>query len=187
MGFDLDQLIELNKDQVVGRIPTDKLLFRNPIHVELWRKKKSGRRKKVWEDDVFNGITNIGKDHILDIMFNSATQITSWFVGIIDNASFSVLAAADTMASHAGWIEFVTYSQSTRVSWGSGASSGQSVTNASPAVFDITGSATLNGIFLNSNSTKSGTTGTLWMTGSFSSTVPVTSGDQLKSTYTISA
>lgn len=183
--MNLEQLMEVNQDQLINQ-PRHDLIFRNPIKSELFRRKKSGKLKKIWEDLCYNGITNVGKNSLLDVYFNSGTQITTWYCGIIDNASFSALAAADTMSSHAGWIEFTTYSQANRVTWGSGAASSQSVTNGTAMQFDITGSATLNGIFIASNNTKSGTSGTLWATGSYSSTVPVTSSDVLKNTYTIS-
>ena len=139
--------------------------------------------------DFSNGITNVGKNLILDVMFNDGVAIAnnSWFVGLIDNSGFSALAATDTMSSHAGWNEFTSYSEGTRVAWGSGAAASQSTTNASPATFNINGSGTVYGIFVNSNSTKSGTTGTLWSTAAFSATVGVTNGDQLKITYTVSA
>jgi hypothetical protein len=136
-----------------------------------------------------NDITNEGKNTILDVMFHDGTQIasTSWYVGLISNSGYSALAAADTMASHGGWTEFTGYTQSTRVAWGPGAASGQSTTNASPATFDINATGTLKGIFVTSNSTKSGTTGKLWATGLFAADVPVSNGDQMKITYTVSS
>lgn len=139
--------------------------------------------------DVFNDITNEGKNLIFDIMFHDQTQIAaaSWYIGLISISGFSALAASDTMASHSGWTEFTTYSQSTRVAWGQGSPSSQSITNASPATFDITGSGTVKGIFVTSNSTKGGTTGKLWSGALFLADVPVVNGDQLKITYTINA
>lgn len=134
-----------------------------------------------------NGITNVGKNYILDVGFNSITQISqsSWCVGIIDNAGFSALASADTMSSHGGWSEFTSYSQTTRVAWGSGSASGQQISNATADTFDLTASGTLYGIFVTSDNTKGGTTGTLWSTAAFPTTIPVSNGDQLKITYAI--
>jgi hypothetical protein len=136
-----------------------------------------------------NDITNEGKNTILDVMFKDGTQIasTSWYLGLISNSGYSALAAGDTMSSHTGWTEFTGYSQSTRVAWGPGAASGQSTTNATPATFDINATGTLKGIFVTSNSTKSGTTGKLWATGLFAADVPVSNGDQMKITYTVSS
>ena len=136
-----------------------------------------------------NGITNAGKDLMLDAQFNDGTAVAqaSWCLGLIDLSGYSALAAADIMSSHSGWNEFVTYSDATRVAWGPGAASSQSVTNATPATFNVNGSGTVKGVFLTSVSTKSGTTGTLWATALFSADVPVNNGDQLKVTYTTSA
>lgn len=137
--------------------------------------------------DIINGITNVGKNYVLDAAFNAGTQVGAgaWSIFLIDAASYSALAAGDTMASHGGWIEFTGYSQSTRVAWGQGAASGQAITNSTPATFDITSSGTLKGIGINSVSTKGGTTGTLWSTALFTADVPVASADQLKITYSL--
>lgn len=139
--------------------------------------------------EVLNDITNEGKNLIFDVMFNDETQIAnaSWFIGLISLTSFSALAAGDTMASHSGWVEFTSYSQANRVAWGSGDAASQSVTNATPATFDMNGSGTVKGIFITSSNTKSGTTGKLWSTALFSADVPVVNGDQLKITYTLNA
>lgn len=140
----------------------------------------------IGEYEFPNGITDAGLNSILGIMFHADTQITSWYLGLIDNSGFSALANADTMASHSGWNEFTTYSQSTRPQWSPGASSGRSITNGTTVDFSITGSGTMKGIFVVNNNTKSGTTGTLWSTAAFGSTVAVANGDTLKVTYTVS-
>jgi Tfp pilus assembly protein PilW len=137
-----------------------------------------------------NGITNVGKDKILDVMFFSSTQIAkeSWFIGLIDSSGFGAgLSALDTMGSHAGWNEFTSFSEGTRVAWNPLQAASQSTTNSAAATFNINGSGTVKGVFVTSNSTKGGTTGTLWATATFSADVPVTNGDQLKVTYTVSA
>jgi hypothetical protein len=133
-----------------------------------------------------NTVVNSGKNSILDVQFHSATQITAWYIGLMDNASYSSNPVTDTMSSHAGWTEFTGYSESVRQTWGAGSPASQQITNASPAVFSITSSGTLRGIFVASNSTKSGTTGTLWSSALFSSTLSVANGDSVKITYTIS-
>jgi hypothetical protein len=134
-----------------------------------------------------NGITNEGKNTIFDVMFNSATQITTWYIGLVSLSGFSALADADTLASHAGWTEFTGYTQANRVTWGSGASASQVVTNSTPATFDMNATGTVKGIFIASNNTKGGTTGKLWATALFTADVPVVSADQLKITYTLNA
>lgn len=134
-----------------------------------------------------NGVTNVGKDDVLNVMFRATTQSTTWYVGIIDNSGFTAVAGTDTMASHTGWNEFTTYSEAVRQTWTPAAPSSQSISNTTPMTFNITGSATLKGIFTVNNSTKGGTTGTLWATALFASNVTVNGGDQLKVTYTVSA
>ena len=136
-----------------------------------------------------NGIVNEGKDKILDDMFNDGVQTAnnSWFIGLIDSSGYTGLNDTDTMSSASGWNEFTTYSEGTRVAWGSAVAASQSTTNGTAATFNITGSATVNGVFITTNSTKSGTSGTLWATALFAAAVPVSNGDQLKITYTVSA
>jgi hypothetical protein len=134
-----------------------------------------------------NGIVDAGLNKILDVMFHGVTPIGTWYIGLINNASYSALAAADTMASHAGWIEAVGYDEGTRLDWSEGAAAAKSITNATALTFTMNASLTIKGIFVSSASDKSGTTGTLWSTAAFGSTVTVVSGDLLKITYTVTA
>ena len=133
---------------------------------------KSGR-KLYWEDVAHNIVTNVGLTYQEGVAFLTTTQIalTSWFVGL--TATAPTVAAADTMASHGGWTENVTYSQATRPAWaGVAGAAGASTNTASPAVFSANGTSTAGGCFMNSVSTKSGTTGTL------ASVVAFTGGDR---------
>ena len=135
---------------------------------------------------VENGITNQGKNKILDCMFNASSQIAaaSWYAGLISNAGSPSLAAADTLASHAGWTEFTNYSGN-RPAWGQGAASGQAVTNASQFTFNITATGTLYGLLICSVNTGGTGSDILWSTAAFPETVPVSNGDQMKGTYTL--
>ncbi len=148
-----------------------------------------GRLKGRYE--MPNGIVNEGKDRILDVMFNNGTVIpnNSWFIGFIDSFQFTALADVDTMASHGGWPNEVTaYSEANRVAWGSGAASAESITNSTPATFNMNDSNTVKGIFVCSNNVKNGSSGLLWATALFAGgDVPVSNGDQLKVTYSVSA
>lgn len=135
-----------------------------------------------------NGIVNVGKDSLLDIMFHATSQITAWFFGLIDAASYTTgIAATDTMASHGGWIEFVTYSEGTRPAWPENAASGQAIINITLADFSITGSGVLKGAFLTSDSAKSGSSGTLWSTALFETgDLSVANGDTVRLQYEVS-
>lgn len=144
--------------------------------------------KKIGEYELNNGICNAGINWLLDIVFNGGSGVSTMYIGIIDNSSYTGVAASDTASSHSGWIEFTSYqisSVSVRGSWNPGAAASQSVTNSTPETFDITGSGTLKGIFLDTTSTQGGTGGLLWSTALFTSTIAVVNGDQLKITYTL--
>lgn len=142
---------------------------------------------EIAEWDAPNTVMNLGRNSILDTSIGGVTQIAVWDVGLIDNSGFSAIAAADTSASHAGWTESTAYSESVRQTYTPAAASSQSITNsASKATFTINGTATINGAFIISNSTKGGTTGTLLCAASFGSTRAVLSGDTLRVTYSIS-
>lgn len=133
--------------------------------------------------EVPNGITDVGLNAILDVKFNTGSQITTWYIGLMDNSGFTAVAAADTLASHSGWAETTAYSGS-RPAWTSGAASSRSVTNSSSVDFAINATKTIKGIFI--CSAASGTSGELWSTATFGSTVAVNNGDTLKVTYTVS-
>jgi hypothetical protein len=141
---------------------------------------------QVVHTEVFkNTVVNEGKNKVLDVMFNAVTQITTWYAGLIDSAGFSSNPVTDTMSSHAGWVEYTAYTEANRQAWGVGSAASQQITNASPAVFNMNASGNVRGIFIASNNTKGGTTGTLWSTVLFSASLPVANTDQLKITYTL--
>jgi hypothetical protein len=176
------------------------LQVRGRYVVEHWR-----NGKRINEYHFNNGITNEGKNKLLDVMFHEATQIGTWYLGLIDNAGYSALADTDTYddidQAGNGWDEFKNYtdagngdSSTTRPRWQEDAASGQSITNSNVAVFDITGSGTVKGLFLVggiANANLKGNHdagGTMWATALFGSgDVAVQAGDQLKVSYTVSA
>lgn len=138
----------------------------------------------IAEYEFKNTVVNEGKNLTLDVSFGSTSKPT-WYMGLMDNTGGGgSTSSGDTMTSHAGWNEFTTYSEGTRQAWGAGAAASQSITNSTPVAFSITGSATIVGGFITTNSTKGGTSGTLWSAGNFSS-IAVISGDTLRLTYTL--
>ena len=122
----------------------------------------------------------------------STTQVTTWYLGLYGAGASNTPAAGDTMASHAGWTEVTAYSNANRVTATFVAPSALNpsvVTNtASPAVFNINGTATVGGAFLTSDNTKGGTTGTLFSAADFGSPGDrsVVNSDTLSVTYTFS-
>jgi len=143
------------------------------------------RGRPVWRQRFKNMTCLAGINDLLSVYLAGGTQKTTWYMGLIDNATFSGLAASDTIASngHSGWAEATFYSNSVRPTWTPGSVSGQSVTNPSATVFNINGSGTVRGAFLVSSSTISGTSGILWATGTFSSPQTVQNGQTLNVTY----
>lgn len=136
-----------------------------------------------WRETAENIIPDAGLDHILNVVFNGATQVSPWYV-LLKNAG--AVAAADTLASHASWTENSNYTGN-RPEYVEAASSGQSITNsASKASFAIdTNSQTIAGAGICSVAT--GTSGTLVAVADFSSSKSADNGDTLEVTYTISA
>lgn len=173
---------------------------RGAFVVEHWRD-----GKRINEYRFPNGITNEGKNKLLNVMFAATAAITTWWIGLIDLTGYTALAATDTYddinQAGNGWDEFTSYtddgngdSATTRPLWDEGAASGQSITNPSPSVFDITASGTVKGVFLvggaaaAQNKSDHAAGATLWATALFTSgDVVVANGDQLKVTYTVSA
>lgn len=135
------------------------------------------------EDVVMNGDTTAGLNDMLSVYFNSGSQKTAWYSGLINNSGFSALSASDTISSHAGWSEYTGYSESVRQTWTPNSPSAGVMTGSS-MVFTFTESVTMKGAFIVSNNTKGGTTGTLFATGAFSSTQAMSNGQTLTITYT---
>jgi hypothetical protein len=185
---------------VRARKAEDQLQPRGRFVVEHFRK-----GVKIGHYEFPNGITNQGKNKLLDVMFHGVSAITTWWLGLISNSGYSALAATDVYAQIGGsngWAEFTDYhdagnggSSSTRPEWTEGAASGQAITNSSPVVCDITGSGTVKGLFLVGGAAGAQTKGDnaaagaiLWATALFGTgDVAVNAEDQLKVTYTVSA
>ena len=151
---------------------------------------KDGNLK--WEDEAPNLVVNVGLQDMNAKYFTGSAYTAAWYIGLYGAAASNNPAAGDTMSSHAGWTEVVAYSQATRpaCTFGTPTTANPSVAtnSASPASFSINGTTTVGGAFLTSNSTKSGTTGTLYSAADFSSPGDraVVSGDTLSVTYTLS-
>ena len=151
---------------------------------------KDGNLK--WTAESKNLVVNVGLQYMAGSALTSTTQITTWYLGLYGAGASNTPAAGDTMASHAGWTEVTAYSNANRVTATFVAPSALNpsvVTNtASPAVFNINGTATVGGAFLTSNDTKGGTTGTLFSAADFGSPGDrsVVNSDTLSVTYTFS-
>lgn len=152
---------------------------------------KDGNLK--WKESVDNLVVNVGLKDMNDKYFSGSTYTAAWYLGLITGpGSGTTIAAGDTMSSHAGWSENTTYSNANRptVTFGAATTADPSVisNSASPAVFNINGTATIAGAFLTTSNTKGGTSGTLFSAADFSSPGDrsVVNGDTLNVTYQFS-
>ena len=141
-----------------------------------------------WTAIATNSVTNAGLNSVLNVYLNAATQITVWYIGLVDVTGFTAFASSDTAASHAGWTEVTAYAAATRPAWTGTSSTAQSTSNSSTVNFAINATKQVKGIFFISENTKSGSTGTLFSTAAFTAgNQSVASGDTLQVTYTVSA
>jgi hypothetical protein len=147
----------------------------------------------LWRERIKNLTVTQGLNDILTKYFTGSSYTAAWYVGLINNASFTALAAGDTsqqINGSNGWIEDTAYSGSVRQTLTLGSASSGSISNsASPASFTMNASGTLNGAFVASTSTQStGSGGTiLYGEASFSSTQPYSSGNVITVTVTLTA
>lgn len=173
------------------------LLFNNKFQVGHYR---GGQLIGIYEGT--NDITTEGKNFLLDVMFHGTTAGPTWYVGLINNTPTPTLAATDDYdnidQAANDWDEFTNYevgAASVRGTWDEGASSGGSMTNATPITCVIqAGGGTVYGIFvcgLGANASVPGdhaADGKLWATAPFSGgPVTLSVSDELKITYTVNA
>lgn len=152
--------------------------FHNTYHFECYD--KDGNLK--WEETANNLVTTEGLNSVLDVYFDAATQITSWYVGLKDTGT---IAAGDTLASHAGWAELDLISGTNRVGPLTFAEPSAGSLSATAAAFTIDTPDTVYGAFL--TSAQSGTTGVLYGAVDFGTARAVSSGDTLNVTVTVTA
>ena len=131
-----------------------------------------------WRDVFRNTVMTAGKNHMLDnyLAGSSFTQVGP-FMGLISSSSYSAISAADTAASHAGWLEAGTTNAPTYsaritcvANWAAAAAGSKALTAAN--AFTMTGAGTAKGAFMILGSgavvTNLNTSGTLFSAGLFS-------------------
>lgn len=174
-----------------GQSPKNDLMIRGKWHgVTLHESQEAKDRgdAPIWEVAFPNGITDAGIQYLLEVGFRDGdapdpAQIAPWYAGLIDDSSFTGVAAGDTMASHSGWIEATQYSESDRQTLAFGAVAARAIT--AQVAFTMSSTKTLRGIFVTSVSTKSDNTGTLWSTALFGTPPTVVSGNVLTCNYSL--
>ena len=149
-----------------------------------------------WTDKIENTVVTVGKNQMLDAALAGATYtVTGPYMGLISSTSFSAISAADTMASHAGWLEAgsantPTYSGTRKTAAWSAASAGSKSLSAALS-FAITGTGTIKGAFMLYGSAATnaidGTVGTLFSAGLFTGgDRAVINGDTVNVSYSVS-
>jgi hypothetical protein len=152
--------------------PTESLLIKGRF--EFVCRDFKGRER--WRDFIDNVVTDLGANLILDQFFaGSGYTVVGPFMGLISSVSWSAVAAANTMSSHAGWTEAgvtnaPTYSGTRKTCVFASAASRTKALSAALA-FAITGTGTVQGAFIVTGSgavsTIDSTAGTLLSAGAF--------------------
>jgi len=149
--------------------------------------------QEKWSDTFHNLVVNQGLQDMNSKYFVGAGYTASWFLGLVQGpGSGTTFAAADTLASHAGWTELVPGTAYTgnrkTATFGTATTADPSVitNSASPAAFAMLVNATVvAGAFL--SSVSSGTSGILFSAGDFTGgDKTVDNGDTLNVTYSFS-
>lgn len=111
----------------------------------------------VWEDTIKNLMVTEGRNSLLNVYFNSGTQITAWYIALFE--SNTTPADTDTYDSPT-FTECTAYSESTRGAWTVVNSTAGIITNAaSKATFTFTAAKTLYGGALVGGGTSASTKG----------------------------
>lgn len=142
---------------------------------------KDGHLK--WREVCDNLVVTEGRNDILDKYYTGSAYTAAHYIGL---KGAGAIAAADTMASHAGWSEVTGYSQAARPTLAWSAASAGSKAASGATTFSINATVTAAGGFITTNATKGGTTGTLVGCTDFSVSRSLVSGDTLNVTPTAS-
>lgn len=145
------------------------------FRLEQWRE---GRL--IYQEETRNTVVTVGKNLVNDTVFRAGTG-PSWFLGLKGTGS---VAAGDTMASHAGWVEGTAYGSSNRLTLAFAAAAGGTSTHA-PGTYAMTGPYTVAGAFISTGTVVGGTVGSLYSAGDFSQTRTGGTGDTLVVTPTL--
>jgi hypothetical protein len=148
-----------------------------------------------WEDTIENLVVTVGKNDALDKYFAGSAYTAAWYMGLVDNASFTAYAAGDTLASHTGWLEYLNYTISgsstnrATAAWNA-AASGSKATTATTFTVSGAGGTVLGALMCTTqarNTSSNGGAGILYSAGSFTGgSRVVAAGDTLLVTYTAS-
>jgi hypothetical protein len=150
---------------------------------------KDGNLK--WEESMHNLVVNEGLVEMNTQFFTGSNYTAALYLGLITGpGAGNTYAAADTLASHGGWVEFDNYSGARKlVAFGTATLADPSVISntLAPSSFSISSTGgVVAGAFL--TTVDSGTSGVLFSEANFQAPGDrtVVSGDTLNVTYTFS-
>jgi hypothetical protein len=161
---------------------------------------RDGQVIDAWSAE--NVVTTEGAASLLDVYFDGATQITTWYLGLISSASYVSTpditdVAANLNGATNGWAEcsasyapdYDTPGGTARGTITFGEPSGTdlvSLVSSSAINFIFSGTGTVKGSFVASNGTRLNNTGVLYSAALFSGDKAVVDNDQLNVTVTVS-
>lgn len=183
----------------LAALETKKLMSRllNGRRIKYLKERLADIPQELVAEHVFpNVVCTVGKNVMLDAaLAGSSYTVVGPYMGLISSTSYSAVAAADTMTSHAGWLEAggtnaPTYTAPRKTAAWSAASAGSKALSASLS-YSITGSGTVKGCFIvygtGALSTIDNTAGTLYSAGLFTGgDQPVVNGNTLAVSYSTS-
>lgn len=149
----------------------------------------------LWEETIDNVVCTVGKNLMLQTaLTGSAYTVTGPYMGLISSVSYTAVNAADTMTSHAGWLEAGGANAPTFAARGTpafGTASAGAISLSSATSFTMTGAGTLVGAFIvygtGAVNTVGNTSGTLLSAGAFTGgNQPVNSGNIVQVSYSLS-
>jgi hypothetical protein len=174
--------MEYNRSAGGVLMPSSKLTMGGVFACEQYRK---GELIDQWEDH--NLVVNEGLNHILDVQFHGATQITTWYLAPFEG-NYTPIATLTAATVTAAATECTAYDEATRVAFDEAAPASQAISNvASKATFTFNATKTIYGMFLVSAAAKSATSGKLFAAARFATSKAVEDDDQLLVSYTFTA
>ena len=158
---------------------------------------KDGNLK--WRDEAKNLTTNVGRQLMNTEFFTGSNYTAAWYIGLVNNSPTPVYSVTNTMSDiNTGgvWTETTDYSGSDRATadFGTATSANPSIiantvaSGGTVAVFNITGTVTIDGAFLTDTQDNGTYTGTLFSVAAFEAPGDrsVVNGDTLNVTYQFS-
>ena len=144
--------------------------------------------------EVPNAVTDLGKNDVLDVYHGVAAKRAAFYIGLIEqhdgsSQTFTAVADTDTLATHAGWVEYTGYTETDRQTWTPTTASSKAVTGTAASVFTMPGTvpvgSSIAGLILATDQAKATTSGLLWATAVFAGPATFAADDQFRVTYTV--